>query len=91
QEEKLTHFINPTNYIYAVSKFTKQRLGIKENLVVQPIGEDAVMPRKVSADGRKSLMIFVVGETARADHFSLNGYARDTNPELKKLDILNFT
>ena len=91
QEEKLTHFINPTNYIYAVSKFTKQRLGIKENLVVQPIGEDAVMPRKVSADGRKSLMIFVVGETARADHFSLNGYARDTNPELKKLDIVNFT
>ncbi|MFV3414396.1 phosphoethanolamine transferase [Pseudomonas nitroreducens] len=90
QEEKLTHFINPTNYIYAVSKFTKQRLGIKENLVVQPIGEDAVMPRKVSADGRKSLMIFVVGETARADHFSLNGYARDTNPELKKLDIVNF-
>ena len=91
QEEKLTHFINPTNYIYAVSKFTKQRLGIKENLVVQPIGEDAVMPRKVSADGKKSLMIFVVGETARADHFSLNGYARETNPELKKLDILNFT
>lgn len=91
QEEKLTHFINPTNYIYAVSKFTKQRLGIKEHLVVQPIGEDAVMPQKVRADGKKSLMIFVVGETARADHFSLNGYARDTNPELKKLDILNFT
>ncbi|QXI36410.1 phosphoethanolamine transferase [Pseudomonas xantholysinigenes] len=90
QEEKVTHFINPTNYIYAVSKFTKQRLGIKENLVVQPIGEDALMPRKVNADGKKSLMILVVGETARADHFALNGYARDTNPELSKLDILNF-
>ncbi|MCP8464336.1 phosphoethanolamine--lipid A transferase [Pseudomonas sp. ZM23] len=90
QEDKLTHFINPTNYIYAVGKYTKQRLGIKENLVVQPIGEDAVMARRVRADGKKSLMIFVVGETARADHFSLNGYARETNPELSKLDIINF-
>lgn len=90
QEDKLTHFINPTNYIYAVGKYTKQRLGIKEHLVVQPIGEDAVMTRQVRADGKKSLMIFVVGETARADHFSLNGYARDTNPELAKLDIINF-
>ncbi|HHB0951760.1 TPA: phosphoethanolamine transferase, partial [Vibrio cholerae] len=29
--------------------------------------------------------------TARADHFSLNGYARETNPELSKQDIVNFT
>lgn len=90
QEDKLTHFINPTNYIYAVGKYTKQRLGIKEHLVVQAIGEDAVMTQRVRADGKKSLMIFVVGETARADHFSLNGYARDTNPELAKLNIINF-
>lgn len=90
QEDKLTHFINPTNYIYAVSKYAKGRLGIKENLVVQPIGEDAVMAHRVRADSKKSLMVFVVGETARADHFSLNGYARDTNPELAKLDIVNF-
>jgi len=90
QEDKLTHFINPTNYIYAVTKYAKQRLGIKEHLVVQPIGEDAVSAQRVRADGKKSLMIFVVGETARADHFSLNGYARDTNPELAKLDIINF-
>ncbi|MGV8455657.1 sulfatase-like hydrolase/transferase, partial [Pseudomonas aeruginosa] len=40
---------------------------------------------------KKSLLVFVVGETARADHFSLNGYARETNPELSKQDIVNFT
>ena len=28
------------------------------------------------------LVILVVGETARADHFSLNGYGRDTSPHL---------
>ncbi|MCB2551690.1 sulfatase-like hydrolase/transferase, partial [Listeria monocytogenes] len=39
----------------------------------------------------KSLLVFVVGETARADHFSLNGYARETNPELRKQAIVHFT
>lgn len=92
EEAKLTHFINPTNYIYAVTKYGKQRLGIKKaELVVQKIGEDAVQSAAASQKAKKSLFVFVVGETARADHFSLNGYTRDTNPELAKLDILNFT
>ena len=33
----------------------------------------------------------VVGEAARADRFSLNGYARETNPLLKQEDIVNFS
>ena len=36
------------------------------------------------------LTVIVVGEAARASEFSLNGYARDTNPELSKLDIVNY-
>ncbi|WP_455926281.1 phosphoethanolamine transferase [Pseudomonas putida] len=91
QEDKLTHFINPTNYIYAVTKLAKSRYSVKQDVVVQPVGTDAVMSADAKARPKKSLMIFVVGETARADHFSLNGYARETNPELKKQDILNFT
>jgi lipid A ethanolaminephosphotransferase len=31
-----------------------------------------------------------MGETARADRFSLNGYARDTNRYTRSLDIVNF-
>ncbi|QQZ40007.1 phosphoethanolamine--lipid A transferase [Pseudomonas sp. SK3(2021)] len=91
EEDKLTHFINPTNYIYALGKYARQSLGIKQHLVIQPIGQDAAMSAQASAREKKSLMILVVGETARADHFSLNGYARETNPELARLDILNFT
>ncbi|MDD2369096.1 MAG: sulfatase-like hydrolase/transferase, partial [Sulfuricurvum sp.] len=33
----------------------------------------------------------VVGEAVRWDHFGLNGYARDTTPQLRKEDIINFT
>jgi lipid A ethanolaminephosphotransferase len=36
--------------------------------------------------------VLVVGETARADHFQLNGYARPTNPRLSaRPDVVSFT
>lgn len=37
-----------------------------------------------------TVLIFVLGETARAANFSLDGYARDTNPLLSKQDIAYF-
>ncbi len=33
---------------------------------------------------RKNLTILIVGETSRAENFSLNGYPRETNPRLAK-------
>src|SRR6185369_13008038 len=39
-----------------------------------------------------AVTIIVVGETARAMNFSLNGYERETNPNLKKEQgLINFT
>jgi lipid A ethanolaminephosphotransferase len=35
--------------------------------------------------------IVVIGETARADHFSLNNYARTTNPNLERRNITNYS
>ena len=59
-------------------------------VVAQPIGQDAVKGPSYDIRDKPSLTILVVGETARAQNFSLNGYAVDTNPELSKLPILNF-
>lgn len=87
QHDQLTHFINPTNFIYATFKLGKERLSTHQVAQVQAIGTDA----QATPGPRKRLMIFVVGETARADHFSLNGYERATNPELSQLDVLNYT
>ena len=44
----------------------------------------------VHATGKPRLLVIVVGETARADHFGLNGYSRNTTPMLSRRDILNF-
>lgn len=37
---------------------------------------------------RREIYILVVGETARADNWSLYGYGRETNPELSKMEGL---
>ena len=39
---------------------------------------------------RPPLLVLVVGETARADHFALNGYPRDTTPELAQRGVLSW-
>jgi lipid A ethanolaminephosphotransferase len=90
QEDKLTHFINPTNVVYGTSKYIKTVLGIKKVHAIIPIGLDGKFGAQITGRPKKSLVILVVGETARADHFSLNGYGRNTNPELQKQDILNY-
>jgi lipid A ethanolaminephosphotransferase len=43
-------------------------------------------------DAHAELVILVVGETARADHFSLNGYQRNTNPRLSvEANLISFS
>jgi lipid A ethanolaminephosphotransferase len=48
---------------------------------------DSTLQKKEKAE----LIIMVLGEAARADRFSLNGYEKETNPLLKKEEIINFS
>ena len=54
-----------------------------------PVGEDAKQAAR-APDAKPRLLVLVVGETARAMNWGLNGYERDTTPELRKLDVVNF-
>lgn len=36
------------------------------------------------------LILFVLGETVRADHLGINGYARNTTPRLARRNLVNF-
>ena len=40
-------------------------------------------------DRHRELIILVIGETARADRFSINGYARDTTPRLREANAIS--
>ncbi|WP_280154812.1 phosphoethanolamine--lipid A transferase [Piscinibacter sp. XHJ-5] len=55
------------------------------------IGGDAVPGPSWSAAARPRLVVLVVGETARAANWGLNGYARQTTPQLASLPVINFT
>ena len=54
-----------------------------------PYGADAT--RHQTSQGKATLMVLVVGETARAQSFSLNGYTRNTNPMLSQKPLINFS
>ena len=57
----------------------------------QPYGKDARKGAAWAGRARRAVTVVVIGETARAANFSLNGYARKTNPQLEKVDgLINF-
>ena len=84
------YLVNPINYIYSIGKVSA--LALKDqNTTPIPIGLDAHRAKIVAHSNRQSLIVMVVGETARAMNFSLNGYQRITNPVLANEDIINFS
>jgi lipid A ethanolaminephosphotransferase len=91
REHKIVRFYsNPTYSVYSAIKYATQQSSIStHNLPLLKTADDAVFLDPFSS--KKDLIIMVVGETARADRFSLNGYKRETNPELSKQDIISFS
>ncbi len=86
EHRPLRYNTNPLYWIYS-SGFYLYKSYFDQEIPFRAIGTDAVIPD----DGKPPrLVIMVVGEAARADHFSLNGYQRETNPTLAHDDIINF-
>ncbi|VAW93774.1 Lipid A phosphoethanolamine transferase [hydrothermal vent metagenome] len=79
-------YSNPVFYIYSTGKYISSHIKTK-NAPLNHIGHDAKINEK---DADKELIILVVGETVRADRFSLNGYSKKTNPLLEKEDVISF-
>ncbi|HEY5929333.1 MAG TPA: phosphoethanolamine transferase domain-containing protein, partial [Burkholderiales bacterium] len=77
EHRELRLLLTPTNYLNAASSFLR---GKARPVVVSPIGTDAIKGPLWVGARRRSVTVIVVGETARAMNFSLNGYGRETNP-----------
>lgn len=74
----------PLNVLIGVAEYARKSLKAGDGARV-PFAEDAHRAAAGPERRRKSLTVIVVGETARAANFSLNGYARETNPLLGKV------
>lgn len=83
REHKLVrYYANPVFPMYSGIRFLAAKANHGKPKPLIQIGLDAKITK---APGPRKIMILVVGETARADHFSVYGYGRQTTPELAKI------
>ncbi|HEX9051338.1 MAG TPA: sulfatase-like hydrolase/transferase [Anaeromyxobacter sp.] len=94
---RLKNMVVPFNYLGALGGFLDE-----EWTALRPRGGgkaggpggthvDASRGRALAGSGRRTVVVFVLGESARARSFSLNGYGRETNPRLRRQGVVSFT
>lgn len=86
--QEIRHMIAPLNVISA------SYVSVRDNFEsVGPfvhVALDATHANATLQNRKPRVHVLIVGETARAANFSLNGYAIDTNPELEKINSIRF-
>ncbi|MDP2818580.1 MAG: phosphoethanolamine--lipid A transferase [Polaromonas sp.] len=85
--KELRYLVNPLNAMYALGHLASQPLR-RSSIALQPMGLDA--RAALVPGGRPPLLILVLGETGRSGNFGLNGYGRDTTPELMRQGVSSF-
>lgn len=85
----LRYQINPLASLYSTTVAVLRPLRSARGPLV-PMAAGAALGATHAAQAKPLLLVLVVGETARADHFGLNGYARDTTPALAARGVFNW-
>ena len=91
EHRELRFMLTPTNVFQATNSYFKRKFATATEIA--PLGTDAARGSLWAAVGnsQRTVTVIVVGETARAMNFSLNGYARETNPRLAQVkELVNF-
>lgn len=88
EHKEVRLYVSPLHYTYAAARYGIARWWPAQPMVHQALATDA---HEVGERHANELIVLVVGETARADRFSLNGHARDTNPKLSRQNVVSFT
>ncbi|MDO8882695.1 MAG: sulfatase-like hydrolase/transferase [Pseudotabrizicola sp.] len=79
----------PGASLNAVLRYTREQWKTADP-IVQPLGTDARPSPVLASTDKPVLLVIFAGETARAQNFGLNGYVRDTTPNLRAHDVINF-
>jgi len=84
---EIRYLATPINYLVAL----KQNLAVASPVArapKTPIGSDAKLLPYAASNRKPRLLVLVIGETARAHNWGLNGYSRQTTPQLAQLSQL---
>ncbi len=87
EQKQIRVYSNPLSALYAGYQIANRAI-FSSSPSFTRVGDDVVTP---PPSDYPELVIVVVGETARADRFALNGYSKDTNPLLSKENVISFT
>ena len=85
----LRYFSNPLSPLYGAIRYVDSQIIGQRQEAFKIIAPDA--RRLANSNSKPQLSVLVVGETARADHFGLNNYHRNTTPLLAKETLVNYT
>ncbi|WP_140723022.1 phosphoethanolamine transferase [Pseudomonas sp. Hp2] len=85
---EVRYLATPVNYLVALKQDLKTDSPIKHKPKL-PIEHDAMATPRAPGS-RPRLLLIVLGETMRAQNWGLNGYARQTTPELAQTGVINF-
>jgi len=84
---QLRYLVNPLNSFYAIGMVAAKPFQ-RDQKTLLPIGKDAQVAALKASD-KPPLLLVVLGETARMGNFGVNGYERNTTPELSKENIIS--
>src|SRR5690606_3024375 len=86
---ELRYLITPANLVWSTSRVVidETRGAARPR---QAIGLDAAPGASWAARRKPLVLLLVVGESARAASWGLDGYERQTTPELSRLGVVNF-
>ncbi|HEX5048055.1 MAG TPA: phosphoethanolamine--lipid A transferase [Gammaproteobacteria bacterium] len=87
QYHEVRLLINPTYPLYSLARFWLRESDHAPR-VRQPL--DARVADAHRRGAKPTLLVMVVGETARADRWSFNGYERDTNRYTRPRGVVSF-
>ncbi|WP_300450795.1 phosphoethanolamine--lipid A transferase [Accumulibacter sp.] len=87
--KEVRYLVTPANFLWSLASVTATEAR-GATVPRQPIGLDAVLGPGWEARRRPMVVVLVVGETVRAANWGLNGYARQTTPELARQPLISF-
>ncbi|MCD9491645.1 phosphoethanolamine--lipid A transferase [Photobacterium phosphoreum] len=84
----INRVINPS-YVYTGIKYIDETY-FTEPIAYQKIGLDAKLVTTATSNGKPTLFVFVLGETARSQNYQANGYPRPTNQYTQSDNMISF-
>lgn len=89
EHKTLRFYSNPSYFTYSLVRLIDVQMKDIKSGPPSEVASNTQLNEPSADEDHRELIVLVVGETARADRFALNGYGRPTNPLLEKEEVVS--